>query len=316
MPTDKSSLRYLWQSSLVTSMLYAIVCLTWGTTWLGIKIAIESVPPLTAAGTRFVIAFPFLLLILRFANAPLFFPKKQRVFFVLLTLLYFSLPYYLISFGEQFVSSGLTSLLFSTMPIFSIIFSSILLKSRILPNQVVGIVIGFSCLIMILQSEGLALTHNGLLGVFAILMAAIMHGFFYVFSKKVASDINVFTFNTLPIGVAGVLLCMTGFFVESPDYSAITPKSFWALIYLGTVASVGGFIVYFYLLKRMSPVILSFIFIIFPVVSVGIGAWYENKHVTANFFIFSILMLVGFAIAKLPFEKLEITQTIKRKLFN
>ncbi len=316
MPTDEPSFRYFWQSSIVTLALYVIVCLTWGTTWLGIKIAIESVPPLTAAGTRFVIAFPFLLVISRLASAPLFFPKRQRIFFVLLTLLYFCLPYYLISFGEQFVSSGLTSLLFSTMPIFSIIFSSILLKSRIFPNQVVGIVIGFSCLIIILKSEGLVLSHDGLLGVLAILMAAIMHGFFYVFSKKVASDINVFTFNTLPIGVAGVLLCMAGFFAESPDYNTITPKSLWALIYLGTVASVGGFIVYFYLLKRMSPVILSFIFIIFPVVSVGIGAWYEGKHVTTNFFVFSLLMLLGFAIAKLPFENFEITKTIKRKLFN
>ncbi|HSX89456.1 MAG TPA: EamA family transporter, partial [Pseudomonas sp.] len=45
----------------ITSLLFLIVCLSWGTTWLGIKIAVESVPPLTAAGLRFLIAFPLFL---------------------------------------------------------------------------------------------------------------------------------------------------------------------------------------------------------------------------------------------------------------
>lgn len=42
-----------WLAGFITSLLFLIVCLSWGTTWLGIKIAVESVPPLTAAGLRF-----------------------------------------------------------------------------------------------------------------------------------------------------------------------------------------------------------------------------------------------------------------------
>ena len=62
-------------SAVVVAILFAIVCLTWGTTWLGIKLAVDTVPPLLAAGLRFVIAFPLLYLIARAQRAPLLFPE-------------------------------------------------------------------------------------------------------------------------------------------------------------------------------------------------------------------------------------------------
>lgn len=282
----------------LTATLFAIVCLTWGTTWLGIKIAVETVPPLLAAGLRFVIAFPFLLILTKLFNAPLLFPKDKIGFFVLLTVGYFSVPYFLISYGEQYVSSGLTALLFSTMPVFSILFSRLLLAIKIELNQVVGIAIGFVSLLMILRSQGLGLNFTELAGVLAILASAIMHGFLYVYAKKTASDINVFTFNTLPIGLAGGLLCLGSMLFETPNLSVISTNSWFALAYLGVVASVGGFVVYFYLLKRMSPVILSFIFIIFPVVSLVLDAWYTGRALTVEMMGYSLLMLFGFSLTK------------------
>ena len=78
-----------------------------------------------------------------------------------------------------------------------------------------------------------------------------------------------------------------------------------ALSYLGLVASVGGFIVYFFLLKRLSPIVLSFVFIIFPVFAVVIGAWYEGLPLSSDLLVYSALLLMGFAITKLklPVEK-------------
>lgn len=292
-------------SKFVIFLLFIIVCLTWGTTWIGIKIAVETVNPLLAAGLRFVIAFPFLILITIFAKSPILFPKKTGHFFILLTIFYFTIPYYLISFGEQYVSSGLTSLLFSTMPIFSILFAKIILKDQIYINQLIGISVGFLCLIYILISEGLVISYTDFLGVISILLAALMHGFLYVYSKKAGEGINVFTFNTLPIGVAGIMLCLLSFYFEDNHLQNISLNSWLALIYLGIFASVGGFIAYFFLLKRMSPVILSFIFIIFPVVAIFISSIYDNKIISTNFIICTIIMLCGFAITKLPIDFLK-----------
>ncbi len=298
-----SSIRKPWLAGGVTSVLFLIVCLSWGTTWLGIKIAVESVPPLTAAGLRFLIAFPMFLSFALLRREPLLFPRQSRWFFVFVTLSYFSLPYYLLNYGEMHVSSGLTALLFSCMPVFILLFSAVFLRQKIYPSQVIGIAIGFGSLFMIIRSQGLHLDHAELFGVLAILAAAVMHALCYVITKKQGSAISVITYNTLPIGLAGLMLFVAGLSVEAPVFEDITARSWGALLYLGLVASVGGFIVYFLLLKRLSPIILSFVFIIFPVFAVVIGAWYEGHSLTRELMGYSAVLLTGFAITKLPVEK-------------
>ncbi|MBU0521724.1 EamA family transporter [Pseudomonas sp. FW306-1C-G01A] len=298
-----SSIRKPWLAGGVTSVLFLIVCLSWGTTWLGIKIAVESVPPLTAAGLRFLIAFPLFLSFALLRREPLLFPRQSRWFFVFVTLSYFSLPYYLLNYGEMHVSSGLTALLFSCMPVFILLFSAVFLRQKIYPSQVIGIAIGFGSLFMIIRSQGLHLDHAELFGVLAILAAAVMHALCYVITKKQGSAISVITYNTLPIGLAGLMLFVAGLSVEAPVFEDITARSWGALLYLGLVASVGGFIVYFLLLKRLSPITLSFVFIIFPVFAVVIGAWYEGHSLTRELMGYSAVLLTGFAITKLPVEK-------------
>lgn len=301
---NTEKLRKQWLAGFVTSLLFLIVCLSWGTTWLGIKIAVESVPPLTAAGLRFLIAFPLFLSFAALRREPIFFPRQSLGFCVFVTLSYFSLPYYLLNYGEMYVSSGLTALLFSSMPVFILIFSALLLRERIYGSQVAGIVIGFASLFMIIKSQGLHLQSTELLGVLAILAAALMHALCYVVTKQKGAAISVITYNTLPIGLAGLMLCLAGLWLEQPDFTAVTLRSWGALSYLGLVASVGGFIVYFFLLKRLSPVPLSFVFIIFPVFAVIIGAWYEGRPVSSDLLGYSALLLAGFAITKLPLEKI------------
>jgi putative membrane protein PagO len=292
-----------WLAGLITSALFLIVCLSWGTTWLGIKIAVESVPPLTAAGLRFLIAFPLFLSFAMVRKEPLLFPRKSRGFFVFVTLSYFSLPYYLLNYGEMHVSSGLTALLFSCMPVFILLFCALFLREKIYPSQMLGIAIGFGSLFMIIRSQGLHLDQAEWLGVLAILCAAVMHALCYVVTKKHGSAISVITYNTLPIGIAGLMLFIVGFSVEAPVFAQVTTRSWGALLYLGLVASVGGFIVYFLLLKRLSPIILSFVFIIFPVFAVIIGAWYEGQTLSRELMIYSAILLSSFAITKLPVEK-------------
>ncbi|RON92304.1 DMT family transporter [Pseudomonas fluorescens] len=292
-----------WLAGLLTSTLFLIVCLSWGTTWLGIRIAVESVPPLTAAGLRFLIAFPLFLSFAMLRKEPLLFPRQSRWFFVFVTLSYFSVPYYLLNYGEMHVSSGLTALLFSCMPVFILMFSALFLREKILPTQMLGIAIGFASLFMIVRSQGLHLDQAEWLGVLAILCAAILHALCYVVTKKHGSAISVITYNTLPIGIAGLMLFIVGLTVEAPVFHDVSARSWGALLYLGLVASVGGFIVYFILLKRLSPVLLSFVFIIFPVFALLIGAWYEGTPITRELMLYSAILLAGFAITKLPLKR-------------
>ena len=283
---------------LVVAVLFSIVCLSWGTTWLGIKMAVATVPPFFASGVRFLIAFPVFLLIARSMRAPLLFPKEARGFFAVVVLLYFALPYLLINAGEQQVSSGLAALLFSTMPVFILIFSALVLKERIRPVQLAGIALGFFSLLKILQIQGVGFGYDSLYGAAAVLGAAVLHAFCYVLTKKRGANIHVVTFNTLPIGVAGLLLTLFGLVLEKPSLSAMSAESAGALLYLGIVASVGGFLAYFHLLKQLDPTVLSFVFLIFPVIAVVLAGWLEHKGISREFLLYGALLLAGFGLTK------------------
>ena len=88
--------------------------------------------------------------------------------------------------------------------------------------------------------QGLHLDHAEFFGVLAILTAAIMHALCYVITKQKGSAISVITYNTLPIGIAGLMLFVAGLWFETPTFETITLRSWSALFYLGLVASVGG----------------------------------------------------------------------------
>ncbi len=304
--------RFSFHKALVIPFLYAVVCVCWGTTWLGIGIAVESIPPLTSAGLRFLVAFPLFFLFAIVRGESIFFPKRLNIFFIFTTLFYFAVPYWLLNFGELYVSSGLTALLFSTMPVFILIFSALILNEKILFTQSIGMLVGFLGLMLIIRSQGLHLEHTRLLGVFCILVAAIMHALSYVLTKRYGGSISVLTFNVLPIGIAGLLLTIAGIFIEQPSLSMISERSVLATLYLGIVASVGGFITYFYLLKHMSPNVLSFVFIIFPALAVAIGAWYEGSRFGFDSLFYLILILFGFSLTKLP-ARSQVLKILSRK---
>ncbi|OLQ73230.1 multidrug transporter [Photobacterium proteolyticum] len=286
------------KQNLIYFILYAIVCVCWGTTWIGIKYATLSIPPLTASGMRFVIAFPFFYLIAISKKEPILYPKGKMKFFWFITMFYFSLPYFLIGYASTHVSSGLISLLFSTMPVFIIIFSAIFNKEKCNKQQILGIFIGFSSLLLIIINQGMDIDFNNYTGIIFVAGAAALHGLCYVLTRKHGQNVSVLTFNTLPIGLAGIGMTTLGYFVEGWSVSDFSLQSIFGLFYLGLVASVGGFLAYFYLLKRINPTILSYVFVIFPVVAIYIGSTFAGESVNSTFMMLVLLMLIGISYTK------------------
>jgi drug/metabolite transporter (DMT)-like permease len=277
--------------------LFSVVCLVWATTWIGIKLTIDGIAPMTAAGMRFVLCFPILWGIVRFMKQPLLFPKGHWKFFSFITIFYFTLPYFLMNFGEKFIAPGLAALIFSAMPIFSMIFSSWILKTSISWLQSVGILMGFSGFAMIFYRESSVADVGSSIGMIALFAAAVMHGFCYVFTKRYGGDVSVATYNALPIGIAGLLMTVMGLLTEHTAWHEVSTVSWAALIYL-VFAAIAGFLSYFYLLKIMSPVIASFVYLIFPVISILIDVTISGKGIDLPFIFLTTLILIGFAVTK------------------
>ena len=293
-----------WWASLVYPALFVLLCLIWGTTWLAIKISVESIPPITSVGLRFLITYPIFLSFAWVRKEPIWFSsKKLFLYFLLIIAFYFALPYWLTTFGQQYISSGLAGLLYSSMPVFILLFSLIILKERFFLSQIIGMIIGFLSLVMIINLQYGHLHHSGLIGVFAIIVAVVMHALAYVILKKIRDKISTWTIHTLPIGISGILSIIVGFVLEQPDVAEFSKHSVLAIIYLALFGSFLGSIIYVFLLQRMNTVIVSFVFIIFPVIAVALSAWYENMPISEDFLFYTAVLLTGFAITKFPIEK-------------
>jgi len=154
------------------------------------------------------------------------------------------------------------------------------------------------------------------LGVAAIITAAICHFLSYVLIKNHGAEINVLTLNTLPMGVGGLLLVTLGFLIEKPNISTFSYVSVLAILYLAFVASIVGFVLYFYLLKRMNTSLLSYIFIFFPVIAVTISLLVENEPFSLNFALLFIGLIGAFILTKMNIDQDKMIEQLKLlKLF-
>jgi putative membrane protein PagO len=250
------------------AVLYVTVIAIWGTTWIAIKSAVATIPPITACGLRFAIAFPVLALVVgRLPAVGLRYPPGTRRLFALVTVAYFAVPFSLMNLGSEVIPSGLAAVLFATVSIFILVLSVPLLGATVSRRQAGGVGVALAALAALIANQiGLGGEVHPF-GVLALLGAAVLHAFVYVVLKRDAGAISPLTLNALPMGVAATALLVTGALAEHPDPAAVTGSSLLAIAYLGAVASVVGFLAYFQLLRRLGPVPLSLVFVLFPLLA-------------------------------------------------
>lgn len=251
-------------------MLFALVSLTWGTTWLAMRVAVETIPPVFATGMRFLFAAPFLIAIAWFTKTPLLFPAGQRMFQMVVCVFYFAIPFTLMIYGEKYISSGLASIIFANMPIAVLVMSILLLKEKTNILQVVGLtisIVSLSCILLAESKTGAAVQWQGIL---MLVSAVIIHAVMYTQCKKRCCKVPVITFNALPCFAAGILLTSGGWLVERPDVATFSLISLTATLYLGAFAGVFGILCYFALQQRASAFQASIVFLIFPLIALSL----------------------------------------------
>ena len=124
----------------ITLLLFCSVCFIWGTTWLAMEVAVETIPPIFSTGLRFLIASPILILLSKIFNQPLLFPKGSRKWTIIVAVFYFAIPFTLMIAGEMYISSGLASIIFANMPIVVMVMSTLFLGLRLSAHQFIGLV--------------------------------------------------------------------------------------------------------------------------------------------------------------------------------
>ncbi|MGL5456650.1 MAG: DMT family transporter [Citrobacter telavivensis] len=278
---------------MIISVLFASVAFTWGTTWLAMRIVAETIPPVFATGMRFLFAAPFLIAIARFTKMPLLFPPGQRLFQFVICIFYFSIPFSLMIYGELYVSSGLASIIFATMPVAVLIASVLILNVKTNLIQVLGLIIAMTALIGIILEE---VDNSGVdthwKGIVSLVAAVIIHATIYTQCKKKSCTVSVITFNALPCFCAGLILTLTGWFFEKPQLSTFSINSILSTLYLGFFAGVFGILCYFALQQKANAFQASLVFLVFPLIAISLENYIYGYAISKV----SMLLIIPLAI--------------------
>lgn len=289
----------------LSRILFFSVCLIWGTTWLAMEIAVDTIPPIFATGLRFMTASPILFLLLKFFNQPVFFPKGNNKWIIIVAVFYFAIPFALMIAGEMFISSGLASIIFANMPIAVMIASAVFLKLRLEFHQIIGLFIAVISLFIILSNELGVGGDNLIVGSFSLGLAVVIHAVIYVLVQKHCKNVQVITYNALPSFIAAILLFITSFLFENVDVYAFSLPSLMAVGYLGVIASVGGIVAYFKLGQISTPFTASICFLIFPLVALALSVLTSGRGISEQSMFLLGPLLGGIFLTKVPLGKLK-----------
>lgn len=282
------------------AVLYALICLIWGSTWLAIKVGLVGVPPFLAAGLRFLLAAAIVGPVLALRRRPIELTRDDKICVLSLGLLVFWLDYALVYWAEVHISSGLTAVLFSTMPLMTALLSAFWTRNETLSaRKVAGILLGVvGTTLLFWPHERVGLMHA--LGMLSTLTGTLCAAINLVAMKKHGRRSDPFVLNFLGMTLGAVCLLLMSAALERWSTVVWTRSNVLAIVYLSLFGSLIAFSAYYYLIKRIDATIVSLSTLIIPIVALGLGHVFLQETVTRDAVPGVLTTLAGVAIAMLP----------------
>lgn len=287
------------------------VCVVWGTTYLAIRVGVEDLPPMLFAGTRWIVAGAIFLLYLRMKNVKL--PAlKDLIPLSIVGLLLLGFGNGLVVVGEQWVNSGLTALLITTVPFWMVGFESLLPQGKKINLMIfAGMLMGLGGVTLIFGSHWDELFNISYLkGILAILGAVVAWSFGSVYSKYKKTNLNPLMAAAVQMLIAGFALTSLGVILGEPSEVNFTQDGLLALAYLIIFGSIFGYGFYIYAIAHLPLSLVSTYAYINPVIALFLGWLILDEQLDFIILISAIIILIGVLIVKKGADKKRILPAI------
>lgn len=279
---------------------FAAIYLIWGSTYLGIRVAIETMPPLLMGGTRFIIAGAVLFAWLRFRGAPTPSAHQWKINTVIGIFLVLG-GNGLVAWAEQYVASGVTALIIGVQPLFFVL-TEWAWRGGIRPTATitVSLIVGFAGVAWLAapwedtQAGGLHIP-----GVMAILAACVFWAFGSIYSRHAKHGAEPLLAASLQMLCGGAALTLAGLLrgeFSTVNLVAISDRSWTAFAYLVVFGSLVGFSTFVWLMKHSTPARVSTYAYVNPVVAVLLGWWILQEPITSRTLVASIMIVAAVVI--------------------
>jgi putative membrane protein PagO len=273
---------------------YAGCVLIWGTTWLGIKVSLASIPPIAGAGFRFIIAGLVLYAFALIRRIDLRRETPPLGVIVMLAATMFGANYALTYTAETHLSSGLVAVLFGTLPFFCFAFAHYMVGERAHRYTIIGAIVALGGVAIISLSGR---ERGDIFFVVAALAAAGVSGYANVYLKKFAESEPLATLPPAML-IAGVVLAVSGASFESIDHAkAFSLPSLGAIAYLALCGSAIAFYLNHWLLQRIDSGTMGLSALMIPVVAVIVGATLGHESFGLREVLGAILVVAGVGLS-------------------
>jgi drug/metabolite transporter (DMT)-like permease len=303
--TTVSSIKQKTGFDLRVFLAFAAIYVLWGSTYLAIRIAVQQVPPLFAAGSRFFLAGTLLYAAMRFYGRPR--PSgKEWGSLVAIGSLMFVITYGAVFWAEQYVPSGFTSVLEATLPLITIALEVFVFRQqRFRWSLLIAMVVGFVGVLLLLMHNA---QHVALLPCIAILGGGSAWSLGAVLTRALPlPESKGITAGAEMLFGGAILLILSALFGEMHPFPHVSAKAAGALLYLVIVGSLLGFSAFVWLLGRMPATRVASHAYINPVVAVALGYFFAGEVVTVRMLCGTALIVASVALILIK-DKPEVTE--------
>ena len=280
---------------------WVAVCVIWGTTYLGIRICLESIPPALMGGLRWTLAGMLLagFLLARGEALP---PVSRWGGIALMSFLLLGLGNGGVVFAEQWVPSGLAAVLVATAPFWMSGVEALLPDGERLDRMtVLGLLVGFSGILVLVWPD-LTMDRGAdrrfLAGVIALQIASFGWALGSSYSKRHARNDHILGTTALQMLGGGLMMIAAGTVRGEWQQLYFTPRTGASLLYLSTLGAIGGFVAYTYALRHLPVSFVSLYAYINPVIAVALGVTLMGEPFDKRMATAATLVFAGVAVVR------------------
>ena len=278
---------------------FIALSLIWGTTWLVIKIGLDGMPPFLGVGLRFIAAGAIVVSIGFIKERKVSFSLALLKLTLIIGILMFTISYSAVYWAEQYISSGMASIMFSTLPFYVAAFASIILKNeRLNKLRVMGMIVGVAGTALIFSENLSVKNFIELMALLAVSVSPISAAFAVVITKKNIHTHNRYLLNGGSMLVGGITTLSIHFIFDGNAHLIWNINSIGALIYLTLIGSALAFSIHFWMLLHVEATTLSFVTIVSPVVALFLGYIILSENLSGLQFAGSALVIGGVLISE------------------
>jgi drug/metabolite transporter (DMT)-like permease len=273
-----------------------IVGVVWGTTYLGIRIAVETIPPWFVTSIRQGIAAFISLVILLYRKQLTWIGWGNLKYQLIPSLLMIVLANGFTTIAEQTLPSGLTSIMSALSPVIIFIGSVLFGIQKPSWKGLIGILLGFLGVVFIFRNGlGDILEPNYKTGILFLSIAILSWSAGTVYSKKHTHKSNNIALNLFyQFSISSIIQLVLAFiFSSDTTVGSWSSRSIFALLYLAVFGSVLAFFCYHYALKRVTAIQVSILNYVNTIIAVFLGWLLLDEVITSDFIIATALIILG-----------------------